>query len=148
MRELPRQLSADELAELFGGRTRVVQRLEGHEDPLGAARDVLGEAPEEEQIEALNAHPPIGARRLAGHSALEQGTDDDPALRTTLAYLNEVYEEKFGFRFLVFVNRRPKAEIVTVLEERLARTREKELETALDELVAIARDRWESGATA
>jgi 2-oxo-4-hydroxy-4-carboxy--5-ureidoimidazoline (OHCU) decarboxylase len=34
-----------------------------------------------------------------------------------------------------------------VLEKRLARSREEELETALDELVAIARDRWERAAT-
>jgi len=148
MRELPRQLSVEELSELFGGRTRFAERLAGSERPLESAPQVLRESPEEEQVEALNAHPPIGARRLTGHSAVEQGTDDDPAILTTLAYLNEVYLEKFGFRFLVFVDRRPKAEIVGVLEERLARTREEELETALDELVAIARDRWASGAKA
>ena len=42
----------------------------------------------------------------------------------------------------MFVNRRPKAEILDVLRERLQRTREEELETALEELVAIAEDRW------
>ena len=46
---------------------------------------------------------------------------------------------------MVFVNRRPKAEILEVLQERLGRSREEELETALRELVAIARDRWERG---
>ena len=59
-----------------------------------------------------------------------------------LAYQNQVYEEKFGFRFVVFVDRRPKAEILDVLRERLARSREEELDTAVRELVAIARDRW------
>lgn len=148
MRELPRQLTVDELAELFGGRTRFVERLAELEDPLDRARSLLAELPEPEQVEALNAHPPIGARNLSGHSAVEQGTDDEPAVLTTLTYLNEVYEEKFGFRFLVFVNRRPKAEILGVLEERLPRTRPEELETALDELVAIAQDRWQRAATA
>ena len=38
-----------------------------------------------------------------------------------LAYQNQVYEEKFGFRFVVFVDRRPKAEILEVLRERIAR---------------------------
>ena len=56
--------------------------------------------------------------------------------------LNRRYEEKFGFRFVVFVNRRPKREIVPILRERLERTREQELATALDELVSIAEDRW------
>ncbi len=49
--------------------------------------------------------------------------------------LNRAYEEKFGFRFVVFVNRRPKREIVPVLRERIERSREEELATALDELV-------------
>jgi 2-oxo-4-hydroxy-4-carboxy-5-ureidoimidazoline decarboxylase len=62
---------------------------------------------------------------------------------TELAYLNQVYEEKFGFRFVVFVAGRPKAEILDVLRERLERTREEELETGLEELVAIARDRYQ-----
>ena len=148
MHDVPRQLTVEELAELFGGRTRFVERLAQVENPLARARSLLAELPEAEQVEALNAHPPIGARNLSGHSAVEQGTDEDPAVLTTLAYQNEVYEEKFGFRFLVFVNRRPKAKILPVLEERLARSREQELETALDELVAIAHDRWERGATA
>ena len=59
-----------------------------------------------------------------------------------LAELNRAYEERFGFRFVVFVNRRPKSEIVPILRERLERTREQELATALDELVSIAEDRW------
>ena len=50
--------------------------------------------------------------------------------------------ERFGFRFVVFVNRRPKSEIVPILRERLERTRDEELDTAVQELVAIAEDRW------
>ena len=142
MHELPRKLSVAELAELFGGRTRFVEVLAEHEDPLGQAREVLAGLSEDEKVEALNAHPAIGARNLSGASAAEQGSDDDPAVLSGLAYLNQVYEEKFGFRFLVFVNRRPKAQIVRVLQERLARTRDEELDTAREELVAIAQDRW------
>ena len=75
---------------------------------------------EGEKIEALNAHPAIGARGLSARSAAEQGTEHvDPAVLTELAYLNQVYEEKFGFRFVVFVNRRPKAEILQVLRDRI-----------------------------
>jgi 2-oxo-4-hydroxy-4-carboxy--5-ureidoimidazoline (OHCU) decarboxylase len=142
VRELPRQLSAEELGELFEGRTSLVERLAELEDPLGRAEDVLRSLSEEEQIEALTAHPAIGARHLSERSAAEQGTDADPAILSELAYLNQVYEEKFGFRFVVFVNRRPKAEILEVLRDRIARTREEELETGVRELVEIARDRW------
>ena len=145
MRDLPRQLSAEELAELFEGRTRLVELLALRDDPLDAAPEVIAELSEEEKLEALNAHPAIGSRDLSERSAEEQGTDAEPVILTELAYLNQVYEEKFGFRFVVFVNRRSKAEVLEVLRERLERSREEELETALGELVAIARDRWEHG---
>ena len=146
MRDLPRQLSADELAELFEGRTRLVELLAERDDPLGSADAAIAELGEAEKLEALNAHPAIGARSgLSARSAAEQGDDADPAVLTELAYLNRVYEEQFGFRFVVFVDRRPKAEILEVLRGRLERTRDQELDTALHELVAIARDRWERG---
>jgi 2-oxo-4-hydroxy-4-carboxy-5-ureidoimidazoline decarboxylase len=106
---------------------------------------VLAELSEEEKLEALDAHPAIGARELSARSAAEQGEDADPAVLAELARLNRAYEEKFGFRFVVFVDRRPKATILEVLRQRLERTRDQELETALDELLAIARDRWARG---
>jgi 2-oxo-4-hydroxy-4-carboxy--5-ureidoimidazoline (OHCU) decarboxylase len=58
--------------------------------------------------------------------------------------LNDEYERKFGFRFVVFVNRRPKAEIVEVLRERLRNTREEELAAGLEAIVDIAADRVRS----
>ena len=138
MRNLPRQLSAEELADLFEGRTRFVERLAELEDPLGRAREIAATLSDEEKREVLDAHPAIGARKLSARSAAEQGTDEAPELKE----LNSAYEEKFGFRFVVFVNRRSKSELVPVLRERLARSREEELATALDQLVAIAEDRW------
>ena len=135
MRELPRQLSVDELAELFSGRTRLVEVLAEREDPLGVAAQVVRELPEEDRAAALATHPRIGERSAEQHG-------DDPAVLAELAQLNEAYEEKFGFRFVVFVNRRSRAEILPVFRERLERTREEELETGLDDLVAIAIDRW------
>jgi 2-oxo-4-hydroxy-4-carboxy--5-ureidoimidazoline (OHCU) decarboxylase len=143
VRELPRQLSVDELAELFEGRTRLVEVLAERGDPLGAADEVIAELSEPDQVEALNAHPAVGATHLSERSAAEQGGETDPVVMTELAYLNQVYEEKFGFRFVVFVAGRPKTEVLEALRERLERTREEELETGLGELVAIARDRWE-----
>ena len=143
MRELPRQLTAEELAELFEGWTRFVQLLAEQEDPLTEARNLVRELSEDERIEVLNAHPAIGAKKLSSRSAAEQGGAEDPALLEELARLNRAYEQKFGFRFVVFVNRRPKAAIVPILRERLERSREEELETALYELVSIAIDRWQ-----
>jgi 2-oxo-4-hydroxy-4-carboxy--5-ureidoimidazoline (OHCU) decarboxylase len=143
VRELPRQLSVEELEQLFEGRTRLVERLAELEDPLGRADDVVATLSEEELVEALAAHPAIGARTgLSERSAAEQGEDHDPVILSELAYLNQVYEEKYGFRFVVFVNRRPKAEILEVLRDRIANDRAQELELGVRELVAIARDRW------
>jgi 2-oxo-4-hydroxy-4-carboxy--5-ureidoimidazoline (OHCU) decarboxylase len=135
VRELPRQLSAEELADLFSGRTRFADRLAGREHPLQMAGEVARELSEEEKVEALAAHPRIG-------EASPEQRGDEPGVLAELAELNRAYEEKFGFRFVVFVDRRPRSAILPILRERLERTREEELETGLQELVAIARDRW------
>jgi 2-oxo-4-hydroxy-4-carboxy--5-ureidoimidazoline (OHCU) decarboxylase len=140
--DVPRQLTVEQLADLFEGRTRLVEELARRDDPLGEARDVIAHLSEADKLEALNAHPAIGAGNLSARSAAEQGDDSDPVVLTELAYLNQVYEEKFGFRFVVFVDRRPKTEILDVLRARLERTRDEELDSAVEELVAIAEDRW------
>ena len=143
MRELPRKLTSEQLAELFEGHTRLVERLAETEDPLGRADDVVATLTDAEKLEALAAHPAIGQRGgLSAQSAAEQGDEADPEVLDELARLNEEYEERFGFRFVVFVNRRPKAEILEVLRGRIGRPREDELDTAVGELVAIAEDRW------
>ena len=142
MRDLPRQLTADQLAELFEGRTRLVERLAAVEDPLVHAREIAASLPDDEKKEILGAHPAIGGKPTSERSRREQGSDDDPAVLAELASLNAEYEERFGFRFVVFVNGRPRREIVPVLRERMQRSREEELRTAVDELVQIAIDRW------
>jgi hypothetical protein len=138
MRDLPRKLTVDELAALFGARTRLVELLAERDDPLGAAHEAIAELPDEDKAAALAAHPRIGEP-----SPEQRG--EDPAVLSELAYLNQVYEEKFAFRFVVFVNRRSRAELLPVLRERLQRTREEELDTGLEELVRIAEDRWRRG---
>jgi len=146
MRELPRQLSEDELADLFEGRTALVRRLALEPDPLTRAATLVRELPHAEKVEMLAAHPAIGQRRgLSARSQAEQGTDDDPAVLAELAELNAAYEERHGFRFVVFVNRRPKAEILEILRVRIDNSTDTELETACGELVAIAVDRWQRG---
>ena len=138
MRELPRQLTADQLAELFSGRTRLVELLAEREDPLSAADDALSELSEQDKAAALAAHPRIG-------EPSDEQRGAEPEVLAELAEQNRAYEERFGFRFVVFVNRRTRAELLPVLRERLTRTRDEELQTGLLELFAIARDRWERG---
>jgi 2-oxo-4-hydroxy-4-carboxy--5-ureidoimidazoline (OHCU) decarboxylase len=142
VRELPRQLTAEQLTELFEGRTRFVELLATVEDPLGQARALAHQLTHAEKKELLDTHPAIGGKATSARSAREQGTDDDPAVLAELAELNRAYEEKFGFRFVVFVNGRPRREIVPILRERLERTRAEELQTGVDELIQIAVNRW------
>ena len=144
MHHLPRQLSVEELDELFEGHSALTDELAQRDDPLGQARALLEELPETARIEALNTHPRIGESGGSEQSQGEQGSDDDPALLGALRRLNKSYEKKFGFRFVIFVNRRPRAEILSVMRERLQHSREQELGTGLDELVAIALDRWQT----
>jgi 2-oxo-4-hydroxy-4-carboxy--5-ureidoimidazoline (OHCU) decarboxylase len=136
VRELPRQLTAEELTPLFSGRTRLVDELAVREEPLAVAEEVALSLPEEDKVAALATHPRIG-------EPSEEQRGAEPEVLAELARLNDEYERKFGFEFVVFVNGRTRAELVPVLRERLERTRAQELETGLLELCAIARARWE-----
>ena len=135
MRELPRQLSVAELTPLFSGRTRLVDELAARADPLTVAEDVALALPEADQVAALATHPRIG-------EPSEEQRGAEPDVLEELARLNEEYERRFGFEFVVFVDGRTRAELLPVLRERLERTRAEELETGLQALCAIARDRW------
>jgi 2-oxo-4-hydroxy-4-carboxy--5-ureidoimidazoline (OHCU) decarboxylase len=105
-------------------------------------RAVLPTLTEAERVATLNAHPRIGedAGRLSARSLQEQGADALPEL----VRLNAEYEGRFGFRFVVFVNRRPKSEIVDVLRGRLRRSRKEEMDEGLRAIVDIAEDRLRS----
>ena len=135
MRELPRQLSVEELTPLFSARTRLVDELAARTDPLTVAEEVSLALPEEDQVAALATHPRIG-------EPSEEQRGAEPEVLEELARLNYEYERRFGFEFVVFVDGRTRAELLPVLRERLERTREEELETGLRALCAIARDRW------
>jgi 2-oxo-4-hydroxy-4-carboxy--5-ureidoimidazoline (OHCU) decarboxylase len=102
-------------------------------------RAVLPALSEEEKVATLNAHPRVGEDpgRLSARSLNEQGTEVLPELER----LNAEYERRFGFRFVVFVNRRPKREIVEVLRRRLRRSREEEMNEGLRAIIDIAADR-------
>jgi len=135
VRELPRQLSVEELTLLFSGRTRLVDELAAREDPLHRAEEVALTLPEADQVAALATHPRIG-------EPSEEQRGAEPEVLEELARLNEEYERRFGFEFVVFVDGRTRAELLPVLRERLECTRRDELETGLRALCAIARDRW------
>lgn len=118
-----------------------------------AAREVVAALPETEKRALLDGHVEVGAPREAvrarsAYSYREQRYDidaptDDPEARAReeLARLNAEYRARFGFTFVVFVKGRPPSAMVPILRERITRTPQDELRTAILELVAIAEDR-------
>jgi len=144
--ELPRQLNLFEHAGPLLDRLRAEEPFPSGAAILARARAIVKELSEAEQIAVINAHPRIGERRdkVSALSFKEQGYDRDttpPEVLRRLATLNEEYEQKFGFRFVVFVNRRSQEAIVPILEARLRGSRDDECRTALHEILAIAEDR-------
>ena len=131
-------------AEAFERAPGLADRI-GEGDPetlIARASAILAGMTDAERVAVLNAHPRIGATSgLSMRSAAEQGGATDAETLRALERLNAEYERRFGFRFVVFVNGRSRAEIVPVLRSRLGRSREQELATGIAEFLAIARDR-------
>ncbi|KAI8090135.1 Oxo-4-hydroxy-4-carboxy-5-ureidoimidazoline decarboxylase [Gilbertella persicaria] len=110
------------------------------------------ELDEQEKLEVMNAHPRIGASKagLSANSLKEQGynshtstlSTQDQEVNAELAKLNQAYEDQYGFKFVVFVNGRPRHEIIPIIKERMAsNSHEKELRTGITDMMLIARDR-------
>jgi 2-oxo-4-hydroxy-4-carboxy-5-ureidoimidazoline decarboxylase len=144
------------LAPLFEGGAGFLRRLadarpfETEEHLFDVARAVAREMPEDEQVALLNAHTRIGAdpAAMSKLSSAEQGYDrataDDQAwVGEELLALNEAYEGRFGFRFVVFVAGRPRADIIPILERALHADRDEELRRGLDDVVLIAHERMD-----
>ncbi len=140
-------IAREELAAIFERAPSLAERVRGS-DPasiVASARSEIARMPEPERIAVLNAHPRIGAApaSLSALSFREQGGDADVATLRELAAMNDAYERRFGFRFVVFVAGRSKAEILPEMRDRLRRSRGDELTTGIEEFLAIARDRLE-----
>jgi OHCU decarboxylase len=117
-----------------------------YEQLIDTAESLADEMVREDQVAVLAAHPRIGASpaTLSALSAREQGAADPPWVYDELDRLNDQYEANFGFRFVVFVNKRPKIEVLEELRARLNNSPEIELATGLRDLFRIARDRLRS----
>jgi 2-oxo-4-hydroxy-4-carboxy--5-ureidoimidazoline (OHCU) decarboxylase len=140
-------IAPEELAAIFERAPALAERVRGS-DPssiLASARSEIASMSDIERIAVLNAHPRIGAdpTSLSALSRREQGGGADVATLRELAAMNDEYERTFGFRFVVFVAGRSKAEIVPVMRDRLGRSRDDELATGIAEFLAITRDRLE-----
>lgn len=148
---LPADAFADALAPLFEGAPRLLRRLaearpfESDEGLIDALREAAAGAPEAELVELLDAHPQIGADpgEMSDASRREQddGAPPDEALAQELADLNALYERIFGFRYVIFVAGRPRAEVAPLMEIALRNERQAELRRGVGDAIYIAAER-------
>ena len=120
---------------------------------LEAADKVWWSLGEEDWLEAFRAHPKIGEKKAAAAqteqaqtwSAQEQIGTQDASVNTmaALAAANKAYEERFGFIFIVCATGKSAAEMLTMLQARLANDRATELRAAAEEQWKITRLRLE-----
>jgi 2-oxo-4-hydroxy-4-carboxy-5-ureidoimidazoline decarboxylase len=139
------------VAPLFEGAPHFLDRLAAAR-PLGSAEEMFRRAraialsmPESEQKELIDAHPRLGAppSSVSAMSYDEQGYDHETTeAMADLERLNREYEARFGFRYCVFVDGRSRAELVPEFEAALTAERSAEIQRALGDVVAIARDRF------
>ncbi len=152
LNELPPGEFERALSPLFEGAPDFLRRLSGarpfgsYDELIDSAAVSAHEMPEPAQLELIDCHPRIGAPsgEMSAISRREQGYDRDPETRdlhSRLDRLNDAYEDRFGFRFVVFVAGRPRSEIADMLERSLGADREQEKRRALNDVIAIARDR-------
>jgi 2-oxo-4-hydroxy-4-carboxy--5-ureidoimidazoline (OHCU) decarboxylase len=150
------------MAPLFEGAPRFLGRL-ANARPFGSldelfdrARGIAHAMPVAEQIELIDAHPRLGAppASVSALSFVEQGYDRDGAeaaardamadrdrVAAELDRLNAAYEDRFGFRYCVFVNGRSRSELLPEMASALDADRASEIRRALDAVIDIARDR-------
>lgn len=121
-----------------------------------AAFETFAALNEADWLQAFAHHPKIGARVASpastpagaagtAWSAQEQsgmGAAGQP-LRDKMVALNEQYEQKFGFIYLVNATGKSAEELLQKLEQRLPNAREVELPIAANELKQIMRIRLE-----
>lgn len=94
-------------------------------------------------LEAFAAHPQIGARKVASHQSVqaaewsnaEQSGTQTAAdvLRDELEKANRLYEEKFGFIFIVCATGKSAEEMLDLCRRRLQNDADSEVRIAADE---------------
>lgn len=114
---------------------------------VAVADEIWWSLGEDDWLEAFCAHPKIGERKAAAEqseqaqswSAQEQSGVATAAHETVdeLAQKNREYEDRFAFIFIVCATGKSSAEMLQMLNERLANDRETELRIAAQEQTKI-----------
>ena len=147
LNSLPPSEFADALRPLFerapplSGALYARRPFPSYPELIDTAEALTNDLSVEDQIATVNAHPRIDERIASAISLKEQGFQASAEVESSLKTLNDEYEQRFGFRFVVFVNGRPRTAILEVLKARLGNPKDQELHTAIEEMFLIARDR-------
>ena len=98
-------------------------------------------------LEAFHSHPKIGEQKAAAQTAVEAqewSEDEQSGIRNSaqqtmaaLAELNRVYEEKFGYIFIVCASGKSSEEMLAILRQRLKNNHDEELRIAAAEQAKI-----------
>ena len=107
------------------------------------ANDIWWSLQPNDWLEAFRSHPKIGEKKAAGlvsdksrqWSGQEQSGVSNASQETvdSLATLNQAYEERFGFIFIICATGKTSEEMLAALRERLGNDTTRELTTAAAE---------------
>ncbi|MDQ4120279.1 MAG: 2-oxo-4-hydroxy-4-carboxy-5-ureidoimidazoline decarboxylase [Acidobacteriota bacterium] len=115
----------------------------GMDELINRAKEIWQNLEPEDWLEAFAAHPKIGARKAASQQS-EQSAQwsqneqsgvlgAENAVLSELAEANRLYEEKFGYIFIVCATGKTAEEMLALCQERLKNESLTELQTAAEE---------------
>lgn len=111
---------------------------------------VAGKAPEDAQLALLRAHPDLAGKLARGGNLTVASTTEQAsagldqlsdAEYEQFTALNDAYQARFGFPFIIAVRENTLATILAAFERRLGHDRPAEFAAALAEVAKIARFR-------
>ena len=111
-------------------------------DVLDNARQAFDLLEDEDWLEAFAGHPRIGERGDSQANREQAATASaSREIIARLASVNEEYESKFGFTYIVYATGKTAEEMLRIAEERLANSRRDEIESAAGEQRSITETR-------
>lgn len=111
-----------------------------------AMADVVRSATAEEQLRLIRAHPELAGKAAVRGELTEESTREQkgagldccsPEELERLQELNQVYNEKFGFPFVIAVKGHNRQSILDNFERRLENNRETEAAECIEQIICI-----------
>ncbi|RUR37736.1 2-oxo-4-hydroxy-4-carboxy-5-ureidoimidazoline decarboxylase [Vreelandella populi] len=126
---------------------------EAHDAPEALAvkmGHILQQAPSEQQIAVIQAHPDLAGKAAMAGKLTQDSTREQAAARldqcspeefARFEALNGAYKKRFGFPFVIAVKGLDRHAILAAFEKRLDNEAVTERETAIEQIIRIARFR-------